>query len=213
MKTKPTKIQRYDTYTETLRNSERYIMVVAQRLNQDEHIDDLINEGRVGLFEAWNRYNPSTGIFHSFAISYIRGYMLKYLSNNARTIRIPLNAQRVSGFTENITISTDMSFGDDVNSSSIGDMLEADEVEYWNNEHFNIELDDAQDAHRRLLSDNLIKLDDRDRLIIKLRYTDEFTYQKIADEIGCTREYIRQRLQIIIKRLRKNFGVNKKRTI
>ena len=54
--------------------------------------EDLINEGNKGLIEAAESFDPSRGFkFISYAVWYIRKDMLKYLTDNSRLIRVPLN--------------------------------------------------------------------------------------------------------------------------
>jgi RNA polymerase sigma factor (sigma-70 family) len=132
---------------------------------------------------------------------------MNYLTACARTVRIPSTILRDPEFKEFVTISTDSPLSDESNASSFGDTLEADEVEHWDGEDFNEGLDDAQYAHRTFLRDKLSKLNERDRLMVSLRYTEEFTLQNIADEFGCSKEYVRQKLERILKNLRIDFGI------
>jgi RNA polymerase sigma-32 factor len=50
---------------------------------------DLIQEGNVGLVQAVRRYDPYRGVkFSSYAAYWIRAYLLKYLIDNIRTVRV-----------------------------------------------------------------------------------------------------------------------------
>ncbi|MEE8558092.1 MAG: RNA polymerase factor sigma-32 [Myxococcota bacterium] len=50
---------------------------------------DLIQEGNVGLVQAVRRYDPYRGVkFSSYAAYWIRAYILKYLIDNIRMVRI-----------------------------------------------------------------------------------------------------------------------------
>ena len=50
---------------------------------------DLIQEGNVGLVQAVRRYDPYRGVkFSSYAEYWIRAYLLKYLIDNIRTVRV-----------------------------------------------------------------------------------------------------------------------------
>jgi RNA polymerase sigma-32 factor len=51
-------------------------------------LDDLIQEGTVGLMEAIQRYEPQRGLrFATYAIWWIRAYLLRYLLDNSRLVR------------------------------------------------------------------------------------------------------------------------------
>ena len=50
---------------------------------------DLIQEGNVGLVQAVRRYDPYRGVkLSSYAAYWIRAYLLKYLIDNIRTVRV-----------------------------------------------------------------------------------------------------------------------------
>jgi RNA polymerase sigma-32 factor len=50
---------------------------------------DLIQEGNVGLMEAVQRYDPYQGVkLSSYAVYWIRAYILKYILDNMRSVRL-----------------------------------------------------------------------------------------------------------------------------
>lgn len=60
------------------------------------HVMDLVQEGNVGLLEALKRYDPAREVrFRTFAAWWIKAYMLKFLLDNARMVRVgTTNARR-----------------------------------------------------------------------------------------------------------------------
>ncbi|MFN6947120.1 MAG: RNA polymerase sigma factor RpoD/SigA [Cytophagaceae bacterium] len=71
----------------------RFVVSVAK---QYQHyglsLEDVINEGNVGLIKAANRFNPSFGFkFISYAVWWIRQSILDAISTQSRIVRIPLN--------------------------------------------------------------------------------------------------------------------------
>ncbi len=60
------------------------------------NVMDLIQEGNVGLLEALRRYDPEQGVrFSTYAAWWIKAYMLKFLMDNARLVRVgTTNARR-----------------------------------------------------------------------------------------------------------------------
>lgn len=73
----------------------RFVVSVAkqyQNLSSAISLEDLINEGNLGLIKAAHRFDPTRGFkFISFAVWWIRQAMMEYLSENARKIRLPSN--------------------------------------------------------------------------------------------------------------------------
>ena len=54
---------------------------------------DLIQEGNVGLVQAVEKYDPNRGVkLSSYAAWWIRAYMLRYILQNARIVRLGTTA-------------------------------------------------------------------------------------------------------------------------
>lgn len=72
----------------------RFVISVAKQYSAGRTVglDDLINEGNIGLIEAAQTFDPSTGFkFISYAVWHIRKNIIKYLTDNSRTVRLPHN--------------------------------------------------------------------------------------------------------------------------
>lgn len=71
----------------------RFVLTVAKNYAKDpEHYAEIVAVGNIGLVEAASIFDPSRGFrFISFAVWHIRKEILKHLSDNGRTVRIPLN--------------------------------------------------------------------------------------------------------------------------
>jgi RNA polymerase primary sigma factor len=74
----------------------RFVILVArQYCNRGVPLEDLINEGNIGLIEAAQRFDPDRGInFVSYAIWWIRQAILKAIRENNRLIRLPSSRTR-----------------------------------------------------------------------------------------------------------------------
>ena len=68
----------------------RLVVMIAREYQRNfQNILDLVQEGNVGLLEAVKQYDPFRGIrFPSYAVYWIRAYMLRYLINNLRLVKI-----------------------------------------------------------------------------------------------------------------------------
>ena len=71
----------------------RFVVNVAKKYqNQGLSLEDLINEGNLGLITAVDKYDVDRGFhFISYAVWWIKQSILKALSEKSRMIRLPLN--------------------------------------------------------------------------------------------------------------------------
>src|SRR5947199_4545609 len=68
----------------------RLVVLVAREYQRALHnLLDLIQEGNVGLLEAVKNFDPYRGIrFPSYAVWWIRAYIIRYLMNNFRMVKV-----------------------------------------------------------------------------------------------------------------------------
>ena len=71
----------------------RFVVSVAKQYqNQGINLADLINEGNLGLIKAATRFDETKGFkFISFAVWWIRQYIMLSLAEQGRLVRLPLN--------------------------------------------------------------------------------------------------------------------------
>jgi RNA polymerase sigma-32 factor len=68
----------------------RLVAMIAREYQKNlNNMLDFIQEGNIGLLEAVKKYDPYQGVrFPSYAVYWVRAYMLRYLINNMRLVKI-----------------------------------------------------------------------------------------------------------------------------
>jgi RNA polymerase primary sigma factor len=75
-----------------IKNLRFVISVAKQYETQKCPLNELINEGNIGLIEASHKFDPTKGFkFISFAIWDIRAAIISYIKNKSKMIRLPNN--------------------------------------------------------------------------------------------------------------------------
>ncbi len=76
-------------YRLVVANLKLVVMIAREYQRSAQNVLDLVQEGNIGLLEAVKQYDPFRGIrFPSYAVYWIRAYMLRYLINNLRLVKI-----------------------------------------------------------------------------------------------------------------------------
>jgi RNA polymerase sigma factor (sigma-70 family) len=73
------------------KNMRNYIYKIASKYKWFEDVDDLKQEGYLGMEKAIYNYNPEKGAFSTYASDWIESYIQRYISNNRTTARIPVH--------------------------------------------------------------------------------------------------------------------------
>lgn len=92
-----------EAINELVRHNLRFVISVAKQYEQkDNPLEDLVNEGNVGLIMAARRFNPSQGFkFISYAVWYIRKVIREHITQNGRLVRFPSNKVHLLGRLDN----------------------------------------------------------------------------------------------------------------
>ena len=65
------------------------VMVAREYAKASRNVLDLVQEGNIGLMEAVKRFDPYRGVrFPSYAVYWVRAYIIRYLINNWRMVKL-----------------------------------------------------------------------------------------------------------------------------
>lgn len=149
------------------RNLKLVVTLANRHIGQGVPIDDLIQEGNLGLQEAAVRFDPANGArFASYASLWIRKYLNEAVVEYGRIVKLPHNQEydlykaKVAGeeTPDLTTVKLDAPVGEE-GDTTIGDLLCIGQ----NSVEADIEMDDIKFKVKRVLS----ALKDRDKEIVK----------------------------------------------
>ena len=163
----------------------KIVVTIANRhIGQGVPIDDLIQEGNIGLFEAAQRFDPkSDARFITYASLWVRKRINEAVVAHGRIVRLPHNqeydiykAKMAGEETQNLsTVEIDAPIGED-GETTIGDIL----LNVKSDFEFEIEMDDVKYRAKRVLS----HLKERDRQVIKAYFGIDADYEMSPDVIA-----------------------------
>jgi RNA polymerase primary sigma factor len=227
---------------EMVKRNLRFVVSVAKQYETPNlPLEDLVNEGNIGLILAVQHYNVSTGFkFISYAVWWVKKLIMEYVDKNSRLVRLPSNKiNNLKKYNKKVSELEQKNCGV-VNPFDIIDNLESvmsehdiKDVEKISTMHFD-SLDeyigdgDSKSSLYELISDKSVeptdqlllkndfkghiynildKLKPRDKKIMIMLFgldgSAPLTLKEVGEEVGLTREMVRQ-----IKE--KNLGIIKK---
>ncbi|MDT8411081.1 MAG: RNA polymerase sigma factor RpoD/SigA [Vicingaceae bacterium] len=224
-----------------VRSNLRFVISVAKQYqNTGLTLEDLINEGNLGLIEAAKRYDHTKGFkFISYAVWWIRQSILKAAADNSRTIRLPHNRlgeiQKInrasSEFeqTKELSEILDMDIEKIQNSRKMSKKQSSLDAPMANDDDNNslvsvIESEDSPAPNDLLIHESLSTdiertlqfLKGMEAEVIRLFYglsdRKEMTLEEIGNHFGLTRERIRQIKERGLRRLKRLSRTNNLQT-
>jgi RNA polymerase primary sigma factor len=216
----------------------RFVVSVAKQYqNQGLTLNDLINEGNVGLVKAAQKFDETRGFkFISYAVWWIRQSIMQALAEQSRLVRLPLNKVGSLSKIRKALIQLEQEFDREPSieelanyldisqreveqtlklssrhtsldapliegeSSSLSDVLQNDNADFADS------FLEYADSLKRETERSLSTLTFRQREIIKLYFgigiDHPMSLEDIGDELGITRERVRQIKDKAILKLR-----------
>lgn len=196
-----------------------------------ESFDDLLQVANLGLINAIDRFDPERGIpFTAFASPTILGELKRHFRDRVWTVRVPRGLHdRMADVDKAITeltkeLQRSPSVGEiaarlEVEQTDVLEVLEADHnrrplsldrpvgsegadesqpTEWIGSDDESFELVEGRIA----LDSALPSLDDRERLVLRLRFAEDMTQSQIAERIGHSQMHVSRILRRALARIR-----------
>ena len=166
----------------------RLVVYIAKKFESTGiGIEDLISIGTIGLIKAVNTFSVEKNIkLATYASRCIENEILMYLRKT--------NPQKME-----VSIDEPLNVDWDGNELLLSDILGTDDD--------TVSVDIESEAEKRMLLEAVEKMDEREKLIMELRFglnnRPEKTQKEVADMIGISQSYISRLEKRIIKRLKK----------
>ena len=166
----------------------RLVVFLAKKYDNTSYdLEDLVSIGTIGLIKGINTYKLDKNIkLATYASRCIDNEILMFLRKNKKK-------------------SSEVSFEDSVNFDSEGNELHIEDI--FGTEKEIIEKELENDYDKKLLIQEINKLNKRDKEIMILRYglydTEELTQKEVADKLQISQSYISRIEKKVIGKLKK----------
>jgi RNA polymerase sigma factor (sigma-70 family) len=183
----------------------RYLRLIEGTMLAPE---DLVNEGNFGLMRAAETYDPEKAKFSTYAAGWIRHYVGRAIQNQLRTVRVPTHKQARGGFKYhprfNVPLMVSSGRGSTASEKKTEDEVCIVDLMQDRFEPASSAADGAeqQEMSAILRAGMLERLDHRERKILKRMFWEEATLQDVGDELGLSRERVRQIKNSALEKLR-----------
>ncbi len=224
-----------DAFNKLVRSNLRYVVSVANRYkNFGLSLEDLINEGNIGLINAIKRFDPQRGVkLITYAVWWIRQSIMHALADQRSTVRLPV---KQAGLLHKISITYEklrQEFGREPETSELSERLDMkvadieklirmnrnylsldaavspdDDTSYLDlleeQSAVSVEENVVQHSLEEEVEDLLAELDPRERDIIRMRYGFDGEAMTL-EEIGSKLGLSRERIRQIEKKVISRF--------
>jgi RNA polymerase primary sigma factor len=219
----------------------RFVVSVAKQYqNQGISLQDLINEGNVGLIKAAKRFDETRGFkFISYAVWWIRQSILQAIADQSRIVRLPLNQVGVINKIKKETARLEQTLKRLPTTEEIAEAIDmpvykVSEIMKMNNHPQSIDSpispneetrfvdifvhDNDEDTDNILIKESLSSeihdllktLPEKEQEVLKLFYGIDTSHEHTLDEIGDRMELSRERVRQIKERALKRLRQNSK---
>ena len=192
----------------------KFVITVAYKFkNSGLPMSDIINQGNLGLLEAAKRYDPERGVkFISYAVWWIRQYIVQGIAEQSGTVRLPIkqvgNLFKINGAREKMThengrepTEAELAKHLGMKEEDVADILRVSKqslsleapvkdgesrafVDFLESPSEGVEESLFKENLKTVLNEMIDELDPREMQIIKLRFGFEDEEVRTLDELG-----------------------------
>lgn len=177
-------------------SNQRLVHKIARRYMRSASLDDLVQEGNVGLMLALEKFDPTRGIrFMSYAAWWVRALMQEFARRAPSVVRMPAKAEgRYRPYAAHDASLDEPAYAGDEHSRLDGLAADGDGAEASG-----VSADEA-----RAVRAALWVLSRREREVIRRRHLsdDKETLKQIGEDHGLSRERVRQLEERALAKLR-----------
>ncbi|MGL5049588.1 MAG: sigma-70 family RNA polymerase sigma factor [Fusobacteriaceae bacterium] len=174
---------------EMFENNIGLVYKVAYSMNfGNSELDDMIQNGSIGLLDAIKKWDSKKGAFSTFSFQYIKFYILRGLKkfDLNQPFRIPIYIYEDKELLKNCRVTT---LNLDKKVKEEGSMSYSDAIEDKNSA---IDLFIKKTEILDLLNECFELLNPKERYILYGRYFEDKTLRDLGEELNLTKERIRQ---------------------
>ena len=182
-----------------------------------DQIDDLVQEGTLGLLKAIRRYEPSRGVpFEAYASTIIAGEIRHHLRDRASCLRLPERVRELRTRLRVLAEEAEAERGRPAPLRTLADLAGVSEEAAAEAASAGLQLVDeelptadpqfAASEDRIELGARLSRLDDREREVVFRRFFQDLTQQEIAAELGVSQMHVSRLLRGALEKMRADLG-------
>jgi RNA polymerase sigma-B factor len=201
-----------------------------------EPLEDLVQVARIGLINAARRWDPDRGVaFTTFAVPTILGELRRYFRDRAWMVRPPrglqelyLSVQRArerlwqdlgrEPTAQDVATALDRPLEDVLDALAAGDAYDPSSLDApvghdrfdggATGQDFLVDdRDELHDGENRIVLEQLTAdLSERDREVIRLRFSEDLLQREIAERVGCSQMHVSRILRDAVRRMRQLAG-------
>ena len=198
---------------------------VARSFGPSHELDDLLQVARIGLVQAFDRFDPEQGTYATFAWVTVTGLLRRHLRDLGWSVRPPRALQEAANTLREVIPELTQDLGRtpstvdaaehlgwtpvEVREARLADQgLRAASIDALVGDRWVPEQPPEWDTiETRLLLERVLRtLSDEERTLLRLRFLDELSQAQIAVALGINQMGVSRRLTRLLLRLRTQIG-------